>query len=118
MATIDWTAEVLGQIDTHWQERLRPQLEGLTDEEYFWEPVPGCWSVRRRRERGQTRVGSDLVGTCLPRQEGQLRRDGGVRNRRRSPQITATDRPSSKTVWITFVSGSVWKSSLPKLAAR
>ncbi|MEV4440163.1 DinB family protein [Streptomyces sp. NPDC049577] len=20
----------------------------LTDEEYFWEPVPGCWSVRRR----------------------------------------------------------------------
>ncbi|RST16374.1 DinB family protein [Streptomyces sp. WAC05374] len=20
----------------------------MTDEEYFWEPVPGCWSVRRR----------------------------------------------------------------------
>lgn len=20
----------------------------ITDEEYFWEPVPGCWSVRRR----------------------------------------------------------------------
>ncbi|MGC9380760.1 DinB family protein [Streptomyces sp. MH13] len=23
----------------------------LTDEEYFWEPVPGCWSVRRRAHR-------------------------------------------------------------------
>ncbi|MFF8449599.1 DinB family protein [Streptomyces leeuwenhoekii] len=22
----------------------------LTDEEYFWEPVPGCWSVRRRAD--------------------------------------------------------------------
>jgi hypothetical protein len=23
----------------------------MTDEEYFWEPVPGCWSVRRRADR-------------------------------------------------------------------
>jgi len=22
----------------------------MTDEEYFWEPVPGCWSVRRRAD--------------------------------------------------------------------
>lgn len=29
---------------------IGPNLEGLTDEEYFWEPVPGCWSVRRRDE--------------------------------------------------------------------
>src|SRR4029453_14098156 len=27
--------------------RLRGRLEGLGDEEYFWEPVPGCWTVRR-----------------------------------------------------------------------
>ena len=27
--------------------RLRSRLEGLTDGEYFWEPVPGSWSVRR-----------------------------------------------------------------------
>ena len=26
---------------------VRPALDGLTDEEYFWEPVPNCWSVRR-----------------------------------------------------------------------
>jgi hypothetical protein len=25
-------------------------LHGLSDEEYFWEPVPGCWSVRRRQD--------------------------------------------------------------------
>lgn len=50
MAAIDWTAEVLCQIETHWQAQLRPRLEGLTDEEFFWEPVPGCWSVRRRGE--------------------------------------------------------------------
>ncbi|GAA4596381.1 DinB family protein [Planotetraspora phitsanulokensis] len=23
-------------------------VEPMTDDEYFWEPVPGCWSVRRR----------------------------------------------------------------------
>lgn len=26
--------------------RLQRRLEGLTDEEYLWEPVPFCWSVR------------------------------------------------------------------------
>lgn len=25
-------------------------LDGLTDDEYLWEPVPGCWSIRRRAE--------------------------------------------------------------------
>jgi hypothetical protein len=24
---------------------LRRQLDGLTDEEFFWEPVPDCWTV-------------------------------------------------------------------------
>jgi hypothetical protein len=27
---------------------LRPRLGGLRDDEYFWEPAPGCWSVRPR----------------------------------------------------------------------
>lgn len=34
------------QLDFHWTGQLRPRLDGLTDDEYFWEPVPGCWSVR------------------------------------------------------------------------
>jgi hypothetical protein len=28
--------------------RLRRRVEGLTDDEYFWEPAPGCWTVRQR----------------------------------------------------------------------
>jgi hypothetical protein len=27
-------------------DRLCTRLEGLSDEEYFWEPVSGCWSLR------------------------------------------------------------------------
>lgn len=38
--------------------RTRQRLEGLTDEEYLWEPVPQCWSLRRR-EDGTWRI--DLV---------------------------------------------------------
>jgi hypothetical protein len=32
-----------------WQ-RLRGRLDGLTDDEYFWEPAPGCWTVRARAD--------------------------------------------------------------------
>jgi DinB family protein len=28
--------------------RLLDRLEGIGEAEYFWEPVAGCWSVRRR----------------------------------------------------------------------
>ena len=45
---IDWVHELKDQLDRHWRHQLRPGLEGLTDEEYVWEPVPGCWNVRRR----------------------------------------------------------------------
>jgi hypothetical protein len=31
--------------------RLRRRLAGLTDEEYRWEPAPGCWSVRPASDR-------------------------------------------------------------------
>ncbi|MFG2019101.1 DinB family protein [Actinomadura geliboluensis] len=34
------------QLTWHWDHQLRARLEGLTDDEYFWEPVPGCWTVR------------------------------------------------------------------------
>jgi hypothetical protein len=39
---------LVDQIDFYWQAHLRPRLDGLTDEEYFWEPVAGCWNLRRR----------------------------------------------------------------------
>ena len=47
---IDWNAELVDQLDWHWQHQLRPRLDGLTDSEYFWQPVAGCWSIRRRAE--------------------------------------------------------------------
>jgi uncharacterized damage-inducible protein DinB len=37
---------ILGQLEFYWQAHLWPRLRGLTDEEYLWEPVPGCWSLR------------------------------------------------------------------------
>jgi hypothetical protein len=30
--------------------RIRARLDGLTDEEYFWEPAPGCWTIRQRAD--------------------------------------------------------------------
>jgi len=27
------------------RSQILDRLDGLTDEEYFWEPVPGCWTV-------------------------------------------------------------------------
>jgi hypothetical protein len=34
--------------------RIRPKLDGLTDDEFFWEPVPGSWTVHRRRPEDRT----------------------------------------------------------------
>lgn len=44
---MNWTRELLDQLSWHWSNQLRPRLEDLTDAEYFWEPVPGCWTLRR-----------------------------------------------------------------------
>lgn len=46
--SIDWNRELASQLDWHWANQLRPRLSGLSDDEYFWEPVHGCWNVRRR----------------------------------------------------------------------
>jgi len=45
---LDWNAALADQLDWQWQNHLRLRLDGLTDQEYFWEPVPGCWSLRKR----------------------------------------------------------------------
>ncbi len=42
----DTGALLLDQIEFYWTVHLRPRLDGLTDAEYRWEPVPGCWTVR------------------------------------------------------------------------
>jgi hypothetical protein len=43
-----WNSLLRDQIAWHWTQQLRERLDGLTDDEYFWEPVPGCWNVRPR----------------------------------------------------------------------
>lgn len=40
------TEQLTAQLDWYWDAMLRPRLEGLSDDEYFWEPAPGCWTVR------------------------------------------------------------------------
>jgi DinB superfamily len=37
--------QLADQLDYHWTNQLRPRLDDLTDEEYFWQPVPDCWTV-------------------------------------------------------------------------
>ena len=47
----------------HWEGAARPRLAGLTDAEYRWEPVPGCWSIRPRAaaRTAMAAGGGDLV---------------------------------------------------------
>jgi hypothetical protein len=52
--------ELVTVSDEVWQ-RTRARLDGLTDEEYFWEPAPGCWTVRQRAD------GSWMADWPLPR---------------------------------------------------
>jgi hypothetical protein len=63
MATIDWTEQLPLQLSWHWASFIRPKLEGLTDDEYLWEPVPDCWSIRPRAEARTSHAagGGDLV---------------------------------------------------------
>ncbi len=44
--TTTLTQNLLDLSDFAWQ-RLRGRVAGLTDEEYFWEPFDGCWTVRK-----------------------------------------------------------------------
>ncbi len=43
-----WNPLLREQLAWHWTSGLRDRLDGLTDDEYFWEPAPGCWNVRPR----------------------------------------------------------------------
>lgn len=35
-----WNPLLRDQLAWHWTRQLRDRLDGLTDDEYFWEPVP------------------------------------------------------------------------------
>ena len=64
MTTTTFNSQLVEQLDFHWKHALRPRLDGLTDDEYFWQPVPDCWTVHpdggstspiRRRSRRRSR---------------------------------------------------------------
>lgn len=50
MTGTDWNRHLVEQIEWHWTNQLWGRLDGLTDDEYFWEPTPGAWNVRRKGE--------------------------------------------------------------------
>ncbi|AVZ76982.1 hypothetical protein SLUN_37195 [Streptomyces lunaelactis] len=54
-ARTDRLGLLLDQFD-HAREMAQVRLTGLSDEEYLWEPVPGCWSIRRRGEAATPRA--------------------------------------------------------------
>jgi hypothetical protein len=44
---VDVKRELVDLSNEAWR-RTRARIDGLTDEEYFWEPAPGCWTIRQR----------------------------------------------------------------------
>lgn len=48
--TLDVKHELTEQLRWHWDHHLRPRFSDLTDEEYFWEPVPRSWNLHPRGE--------------------------------------------------------------------
>lgn len=49
-----WRDELLAQLDFYWDHQFLPRLEGLTDDECFWEPVANCWTVRTAEDGSTT----------------------------------------------------------------
>lgn len=60
---MNWRDELLDQLDFYWSYSLWPRLEGLTDEEYFWEPVDGCWTIRTQPD------GTPMIDWAYPTPE-------------------------------------------------
>ena len=41
-----WRDEAVDQLGFWWEAMFWPRVQGLTDEEYFWEPAANSWNVR------------------------------------------------------------------------
>ena len=46
---------VASQVDWWWKRLFRPRLTGLTDDELWWEPVDGAWTLHPSPEDGRYR---------------------------------------------------------------
>ncbi|PWD50311.1 serine/arginine repetitive matrix protein 1 [Serinibacter arcticus] len=70
--SLPWTALLLSQLTWHWENQLRPRLEGLTDAEFLWRPVEDSWSIARAGESdAPMAVGSGewLIDSAFPQPE-------------------------------------------------
>jgi len=47
-------ASVLSNLDFRWNALIRSRLEGISDDEYLWEPIAGCLSVHPDAAGGYT----------------------------------------------------------------
>lgn len=50
MTAASWTDHLLDQLRFHWEHQARPRLDGLSDDEYFWEPAPAALNLRLRSQ--------------------------------------------------------------------
>jgi len=63
---MDLTGHLAEQLSWHWENHLRPRFEGLTDEEYLWQPAPGCWTIRARRDASEPGSGPYTADYAYP----------------------------------------------------
>ena len=47
-APIDALKAVVGQLEVWWYGSVTHRMAGLTDDEFFWKPVPDAWCLTRR----------------------------------------------------------------------
>lgn len=57
---VDLPVLLTEQLAFQWARLTRPRLDGLTDQEYFGEPVQDCWTLRPSSGR-KRRAAGDLV---------------------------------------------------------
>jgi len=56
---------LLDQAAFYWDAHLWPRLQGLTDDEYLWEPAERCWSLRAGDD-GVVRVETEVPEPTPP----------------------------------------------------
>jgi hypothetical protein len=68
MSQINWTRQLDLQLSWLWENHLRRRWDGLGDEEYFWEPVPGMWNIRPRGQGVAVEVGKGdhIIDFAMP----------------------------------------------------
>lgn len=55
--------DLADQLRWHWEQQLSRRLEGMTDEEYHWEPARGAWGLRQRGNPGPDHPGAVQAGS-------------------------------------------------------